>query len=73
LKKSGKSTELCFLAAQLHPLGIPIVFAMAHGLVLASSTTPASGFQLRALGRVLIEGDLPGMHMGLQELFGVAI
>src|SRR5258708_39889422 len=41
---------------------------MAHGLVLASSTTPASGSQLRALGRVLIEGDMPGMHMGLQEL-----
>src|SRR5258708_23606101 len=41
---------------------------MAHGLVLASSTTPASGSQLRALGRVLIEGDMRGMTMGLQEL-----
>ena len=69
----GKAQNYASLRGSSHPLGIPIVFAMAHGLVLASSTTPASGFQLRALGRVLIEGDLPGMHMGLQELFGVAI
>ena len=42
-KNSGKSTEIGLLAVQLHLPGIPIVFAMAHVLLLASSTTPASG------------------------------
>ena len=73
-KKSRKRTELCFLAGKLSPAWHPD--RLCHGPRPGSRLVDHARIRLptcAALGRVMIEGDLPGMHMGLQELFGVAI